>query len=114
MHRAVEVAAISLSRCQGMDRWAGRGGSGLAHAVGLRRDANEPRNPFLIRGFFLRCARSGSGPLAAVVFGKAIDKGQGGSGIVGQFLLSGGIGRLRLWSVAVAGKCVLELSLIHI
>ena len=56
----------------------------------------------------MRCTCGGGGPLAAVVFGKAIDKGQRGSRIVGQFLLSGGIGRLRLRNVAVTGKCVLE------
>jgi len=29
MHRAVEVAAISLARCQGMDRW-GLAGAAVA------------------------------------------------------------------------------------
>ena len=57
----------------------------------------------------MRCTCSGRGPLAAVVVGKAIDKGQGGRRIVGQFLLFGGIGRLRLRSVAVASKCALEV-----
>ena len=73
----------------------------LSHSVRLGRDADEPRNPFLIRCFFLRSLRSGSVPLAAVLLGKVAYKAQRRRGIMGEILVTGGVSRLGLRQVSI-------------